>query len=164
MSAALHDPAAVTYIASDADSADVIDLVTVLQRRGTRVAAQRPALVSPDGRRLPLPEPIYDALLHIADALAHGQGVTVAPHDALLTTQEAADLLGVSRPTLVRLLEDGEIPHTMRGRHRRVALADVVAYQQRRHVDRKEALARMVRDAEGAGLYEATLPPARATR
>src|SRR5450755_3095236 len=57
--------------------------------------------------------------------------ITVAPHQIVLSTSEAASLLGVSRPTLVRLLESGEIPFDKPGRHRRVRLADLLAYQQR---------------------------------
>jgi excisionase family DNA binding protein len=57
-----------------------------------------------------MPGPVFDALVQVATAMAHGQGVTVMPQNALLTTQEAAELLGISRPTLVRLLRDGEIP------------------------------------------------------
>jgi Helix-turn-helix domain len=56
-----------------------------------------------------VPNPVFQALVHVATAMARGQGVTVMPLNALLTIQEAADLLGISRPTLVRLLEDGEI-------------------------------------------------------
>lgn len=53
------------------------------------------------------------------------------PPDELLTTQEAADLLGVSRPTLIRLLDDGRIPYVRPNRHRRMRLADVVAHRAR---------------------------------
>jgi excisionase family DNA binding protein len=63
--------------------------------------------------------------------MAQGKAVTVAPHNLQLTTQEAADLLGISRPTLVRLLERGDIPLTKPNRHPRVQLIDVLAYQQR---------------------------------
>jgi excisionase family DNA binding protein len=103
--------------------AEVVDFVSELARRGVAVPAPEPALVNADGTRLEVPSPVFDALVHVAKAMAQGQGVTVMPLSALLsallTTQEAADLLGISRPTLVRLLEDGEIAHEQRGRHRR---------------------------------------------
>ena len=68
-----------------------------------------------------------------AGALAEGRPVTLACHEPTLSTQAAADLLGVSRPTLVRLLDSGVIPFDQPNRHRRVQLADLVAYQQRCH-------------------------------
>ncbi|MES2170634.1 MAG: helix-turn-helix domain-containing protein [Actinomycetota bacterium] len=63
----------------------------------------------------------------------------------LLTTQEAADFLGVSRPTLVKLLESGAIAHEKRGRHRRVTLRDLVEYQQQFRVERRARLSDIAR-------------------
>jgi excisionase family DNA binding protein len=65
--------------------------------------------------------------------LERGYAVTVVTHEATLTTQEAADVLGVSRPTLVRLLEQGLIPYEQPGRHRRVRLQDVLEFQAAHH-------------------------------
>jgi len=62
-------------------------------------------------------------------ALTDGHAVTVSFHHATLSTQEAADVLGISRPTLVRLLERGEIPYEQPGRHRRLCLEDVLEFQ-----------------------------------
>jgi len=116
----------------------------------------RPAavLVGPDGDRIELPDELYEVLRHAARQLLGGRGVTISPHDQVLTTQEAADMLGVSRPTLVKLLEDGEIPYSQPGRHRRVKLADLAAYQERAKVRRRSLLREMTRDAEADGLYE----------
>src|SRR3546814_6595386 len=85
--------------------------------------------------------------------MAQGQAVTVAPVHQRLTTQEAADLLGISRPTVVKLLESGEIPFEQPGRHRRVRLADVLAYRERASAARRAALDRMVELADEADLY-----------
>ena len=126
-----------------------------LARRGVAVPEPKPGLVGADGRRVEVPGPVFDALVQAAAAMAHGQGVTVIPQNALLTTQEAAELLGISRPTLVRLLEDGEIPYEQRGRHRRVMLADLLAYQASMRRERREALDRMAQEGQAAGLYEA---------
>ncbi|UDF20123.1 helix-turn-helix domain-containing protein [Rhodococcus qingshengii] len=67
--------------------------------------------------------------------------------DDLLTVSVAAELLGVSRPTLVRLLELGEIPFEKPSRHRRVSLADLLAYKSRISERRSEVLAEMTADA-----------------
>jgi len=111
-------------------------------------------LVGPDGTRLPLPDEVYRVLRGVVDAMSQGLAITIAPHNTQLTTQEAADLLGISRPTLVRLLEDGEIPFELRGRHRRVLLADIVAYQERARAGRRTVLDQMTRVAAEDGTYD----------
>ena len=89
-------------------------------------------LVLKVGRRaVAVPAELAAALRQTVLALSHGEAVTLTPHEALLTTQEAAEVLGVSRPTLVRLLESGALPFTKPGTHRRVRLEDVLAYAER---------------------------------
>jgi len=70
-----------------------------------------------------------------------------------LTTQEAADFLGISRPAMVKLLEQGKIPYDQPGRRRQILLSDLRAYSERRCEQRREALDRMTEDASAAGLY-----------
>ena len=154
---------ATTYLLEGSQLAEVVDFVAELARRGVAVP-EPPALVGADGRRVEVPGPVFDALVQVATAMAHRQGVTVIPQNALLTTQEAAELLGISRPTLVRLVEDGEIPYEQRGRHRRVMLADLLAYQASMRRERREALDRMAQEGQAAGLYEATAGPPPRTR
>jgi|SRR5690625_377282 len=105
------------------------------------------SLVTADGRTYPLPEELRDVLVYVGKALGDGQAVIVEPRRTVLSTQEAADLLGVSRPTLVKLLESGQIAFTKPGRHRRVQLEDVLDYQQRTRAHRREALAAMSAEA-----------------
>lgn len=124
-------------------------------------APARARLVGPDGSQIDIPEDLYDILRDVVAALSHGMAISIAPHNTMLTTQEAADLLNVSRPTLVRLLTDGEISYTMRGRHRRVMLRDILDYRDRTRRERRETLDRMTADAEDDGLYEATGTPKR---
>ncbi|WP_205856738.1 helix-turn-helix domain-containing protein [Phytoactinopolyspora endophytica] len=118
-------------------------------------------LATPSGKRVPIPAELVELLRDIVVAMANGQAVTVAPHNQTLTTQEAADLLGVSRPTVVRLLENGEIPYSQPGRHRRVLLRDLLDYQERRRHERRVALDELTEISEDAGAYEATAIPRR---
>ncbi|MCZ2829788.1 helix-turn-helix domain-containing protein [Modestobacter sp. VKM Ac-2986] len=85
------------------------------------------------GDRRPLPAELVEVLQLAAAALAEGRPVTLSCHEPVLSTQQAAVLLGVSRPTLVRLLDSGVIPYDQPRRHRRVRLADLLAYQDRCH-------------------------------
>lgn len=100
-----------------------------------------------DTSRLPLDQALRGVLLEALSAFQQGEAVTVVPRTTLLTTQEAADVLGMSRPTLVHLLEDGEIPFEKPGRHRRVLLRDLLDYQARLRSRRSVLLDQLGEDA-----------------
>jgi excisionase family DNA binding protein len=118
-------------------------------------------LVGPDGSEIEIPDELFGVLRDVVDALSQGLAISIAPHNTMLTTQEAADLLNISRPTVVRLMLDGEIAYTMRGRHRRVMLRDVLEYRERTRRERRQTLDDMAAEAEDDGLYEATATPKR---
>lgn len=113
------------------------------------------ALVGPDGQSVDLPEEAFRVLSDVVHAMRQGKAITVAPVDQLLTTQEAADFLGISRPTLVKKLEDGLIAfeRTTGGRHRRVRLVDLLQYRDRQRIERRNALRDLALEAQGAGAY-----------
>jgi excisionase family DNA binding protein len=139
------------------------DLVRFARGMADAVAPARAKLVGPDGSQLDIPAELYELLRDVVGALSQGMAISIAPHNTMLTTQEAADLLNISRPTLVRLLTDGEIPHSLRGRHRRVLLRDILDYSERTRTERRRTLDQMAADAEDDDLYEITLdsPPSR---
>lgn len=153
-----------TYIPGDDEGAAIAAFVRVLEQAGLSDSTGRPALVAASGESLELPPAMFEALRQVAAALDAGKGVTVAPLSARLTTQEAADYLGISRPTLVRLLEQGEIPMDKPGRHRFVRLTDLIDYQERVHSTRHQELQTMAREAEEEDLYAKTDRPAPSTR
>jgi excisionase family DNA binding protein len=113
-------------------------------------------LLGPDGEQVPLPEEVYQVLVEVVEAMREGKVITLVPHTQRLTTQEAADFLGISRPTLVKLLEAGKIPYEQPGRHRRIMFTDLLAYQERQRENRRAALDQMTEDASEAGLYGGT--------
>jgi excisionase family DNA binding protein len=136
-----------------ADLEPMLELSRFLDQHG-----QPAALLGPDGEQVPLPMEVYQLLISVVHALGEGKAITLAPVSQRLTTQQAADVLGVSRPTLVKLLDEGHIAYEQPsdGRHRRVRLSDVLEYRDRRRSARRSVLAGMTQDAVSDGLYEAS--------
>ena len=112
-----------------------------------------PALVDEHGNRLELPKPVYEMLVKVATALREGKVISLVPENQELTTQAAANLLGVSRPHLIKLLECGKLPFHKVGVHRRIRMKDLMEYQRIRDQGRRQALDEMARKAREAGLY-----------
>ena len=102
--------------------------------RAVRGRSRSFTLLLPDGTPVPLPGALVEVLRASADEMADGHAVTVLPSEVSLTPAEAAELLGLSRPFVARLLDEGEIPSERlpRSRHRRVLLSDVLAFQAKR--------------------------------
>jgi excisionase family DNA binding protein len=116
-------------------------------------------LVGSDGRQIAIPQPVHELLLAILKNLQAGKAISIVPEHQQLTTQRAANILGVSRPFLVGLLENGDIPFHMVGCHRRIYLRDLLDYKRRRDAARHEAINSMARAEMEAGTYDnVTLP------
>ncbi len=98
-----------------------------------------------DGEAVRLAPAIADLVIDLLGGVASGQTVTLIPAGAILTTQQAADILSVSRPHLSKLLKTGKIPFVSVGAHRRVMHADLMAYIDRRDAERRTALDRLAR-------------------
>lgn len=101
---------------------------------------------------VPLPHRIVEMIVDFLSAMAERKPVSFIPHSAELTTKQAADFLNVSRPYLVGLLDRGEIPHRVVGKHRRVLMADLMTYKRKSDEARKAAIARMIAESQKLGL------------
>lgn len=101
---------------------------------------------------LQLSKSMFAALMEVIQEMASGKAIMLIPVDAELTTQEAADMLNVSRPYFVRLLDEGKIPFRTVGRYRRVRYEDLLKYQQLAEVKRQAAMDSLVAQAQELGL------------
>jgi excisionase family DNA binding protein len=119
---------------------------------------RRPQLLLANGEQVELPPELLLLLRDVTTALARGEPVLVVPLHREMTTQEAADILNVSRQQLVNLLDAGEIPFTRPRKHRRVRAADVIAYKKKRDAERRKALRELTHLSEEAGDYFGDAP------
>lgn len=106
------------------------------------------------GGRVTIPRPALELFAEVLKRLSEGKSVTIVATDSEVTTQVAADLIGCSRPHLVKLLEAGEIAFTTVGRHRRVRYDDLLRYRADRKAKQRALLAEVMRADEEAGLYD----------
>ena len=106
------------------------------------------AQVKLDGHELILPRQALALLRDLLSEMAQGNAVTIVPTHAELTTQEAANILNVSRPYLIKLLEQGKIPHHKVNKHRRVRFEDLMAYKRQLDAESAAALDELARQAQ----------------
>lgn len=99
-------------------------------------------------RPIELPAGAVALLMDILEAMAAGRGVTIVPENAELTTVEAAGVLNISRPYLIKLLDECVIPHRKVGKHRRIRMEDVMAYKARDDREREAILDQLVGEAQ----------------
>ena len=111
-------------------------------------------LVSPGGEVTEIPESVFLLLERVIEVLARGDAITVVPVGKELTTQQAANILNVSRQYLVRLLDNGRIPFRRTGTHRRVRMEDLLAYKRQRDRDRMASLDDLSQLTQDFGGYD----------
>jgi len=95
-----------------------------------------------------LPAGAVVLLMDILEAMAAGQGITIIPENAELTTVQAAEVLNVSRPFLIKLLDEQQIPHRKVGKHRRIRMEDVMKYKDSIDAERESVLGQLVAEAQ----------------
>jgi excisionase family DNA binding protein len=148
MASTLTDPISIP----DGQDTQIRDLRRLIQSGGAK-------LIGPDGREIALPQVVHDLLLTMLKNLKSGNAISIVPEHRQLTTQRAANILGVSRPFLAGLVEAGEIPFHMVGRHRRIYLSDLLDYKRRRDAARHDAISKMAKSEMEAGTHDKVILP-----
>ena len=110
-------------------------------------------IVDTSGKQVKLPDPLTEVMACAATLLAEGRSVSVVADDEMLTTQEAAELLNVSRQYVVRLVDQGTLPAVKVGSHRRLKTGDVEVYKAQRDANRDAALDQLAHASEEIGGY-----------
>jgi excisionase family DNA binding protein len=134
----------------------IIKVLRLLERSVPTGRSRTPKceLIGPDGETTPLPESLFRVLAKVADVLASGDAVTVVPIGQQLTTQQAANILNVSRQYLVRQIDAGKIPHTKTGKHRRLNVEDLLVYKEKRDLKRRKSLRELTKMSQEFGGYD----------
>jgi excisionase family DNA binding protein len=124
----------------------------VLAARQTQDPLRVRLIDAPGTETIMLPSSVVRMLVRILEEMARGNAVTLIPVHAELTTQEAADMLNISRPSLIELLDQGKIEYRKVGTHRRIRFEALMAYKRRADADRRAALAELAAYDEELGI------------
>jgi excisionase family DNA binding protein len=101
-----------------------------------------------------IPSGMFQLMVNVLQSVSRGEPVTILPHSAELTTQEAANILRVSRPYLVKLLDEGTIPSRKVGIYRRVLLSDLLHFQKTEKQRQSSIMEELTKEAQDMGLYD----------
>ncbi len=105
-----------------------------------------------DVEYISIPQKAFSLLVDILSNMAEGKSFTLIPSDAIISTQQAADMLNVSRPHIVKLLETGVIPFTKAGSHRRIELKDLINYEKKLQMSKEKNMSFLAKQAQELNL------------
>ena len=137
-----------TLIPTDEEQISARDSSRLLSRRGTELHLRQPIEPEVDIR---VPERVAQLFQYILFQLAQGKGITIIPNEALLTTQDAADFLHVSRPFLIKLLYDRNVPIQKVGNRRKIPFEEVKKLRESLQTESRNALAELAKLDEELG-------------
>lgn len=136
-----------TFVPSDKDTEKAKAFSRTLAREiapESRITLHREG----DGEAIEIPDAVFNVLMKVLSVMSEGKPFTLIPMDEELTTQQAADILNVSRPFLNKILDLGDISHRKVGRNRRVKFSDVLAYKKQQERRSKDALQELADEAQ----------------
>ncbi|MEO1480608.1 MAG: helix-turn-helix domain-containing protein [Myxococcota bacterium] len=141
--------------APDQEKADVIKLSEALDSFAAAKSTSTCKLIGPEGEELIIPESIFYLIERAAELFARGDAITLVPVGQELTTQQAANVLNVSRQYVVKLIDDGKLPHRKVNKHRKLLASDVLQFKRQRDKDRRLGLRNLSQITQSYGGYDA---------
>lgn len=140
---------------SKADQREAMEAYNALTSQIEQLSNPFPNVeIAETGEKIKIPLKALKLLAYILKVTGQGKPVSIVPVATEMTTQAAAEMLGCSRPHVVKLLEEGVIPYTKVGKHRRVKYDAVMKFRQKMKADRKKRLIDMMKEDEESGLYD----------
>lgn len=133
-------------------SKDDVELAQQASRQLSRRKREQLTVRLEDGSELVLPKAAARLLTHLLTEMSQGNAITLIPLHAELTTKQAADFLNVSRPFLIKLLEERKLPHRKVGSHRRVLFTDLKRYKDGFEMERQQVMEELAAQAEDLDL------------
>lgn len=128
---------------------NVSNRIKTLRNSGIKIKIQE------TGEFMTIPKKAFELLFFIVQNMSEGRSISLIPSDSEISTQQAADMLNVSRPHLVKLLETGNIPFKKIGSHRRILLQDLITYEKKIANEREKQLDFLANQAQKLNLgYE----------
>jgi excisionase family DNA binding protein len=134
------------------EEADIRQATKAFSLLKNEPTAEHYVLASSTGNKVELSPAAFNLLLNVLQEMSHGNAVLVVPIHAELTTQEAATKMNVSRPYLIKLLEEGKIRFQLKGKHRRILFKDLMEYKQKTAKASYDALSKLAAESEELGL------------
>ncbi len=111
-------------------------------------------MLKSDGQEIKIPSIISRVLYEIISIMSKGGAMTIIPMEKELTTQQAADILNVSRPFLIKLLENGQISFHKVGTHRKIYMKDLMDYKENLNINRANKISEIITLSQEYGLYD----------
>ena len=144
-----YDP----IVVPENEKSDLAILGRIVESVSQNPSHEGARLVGPNREEIVIPSSLFNIIRQLLHHLTNGQAISIVPVNTELTTQQAADLLNVSRPYLVKLLETNEIPYRKINSHRRIQVQDLMNYKSKRDAEREELLKQLSEDSRDLGLF-----------
>lgn len=142
------------YSPPNGSNVEEIETIKQLKKLISKAENKELQISTSNGESIALPNSVTDIFRTVINVIAQGKGISLIPVAEEVTTTQGAEILNISRPYLMRLIENGEIPYHQVGTHKRINLQDLLEYKKIRDTKRKKGLQKLTELSQELGLYD----------